>query len=323
MQTLARPVSVLALGLALCACGDGSQSADPAASPIDQRIQRLFPDDPSFGVVDRDQVRRMLEVPPEDDAPFYMVNLIRHREQAEYADGRESTLTGAEADGIYGGLILPILADIGARPVFVANVERNLIDDDGARWTQIGVVRYPSRAKFFEMLEREDFRRAAVHKEAGVEKSLVLVAHLEGDPLPDVLRDVDLSSVPYPPTPEDPPIAVVHLLDYNDVAQYADGRETSLTGREAMRLYEEGRQEQNVFGLGVRPGLYLLIEGEVVGDGRDWEEFRINNFPSRATFAQVSSPDSLGEAGIVHRQAALRETYTQLTAPLLTEVGYN
>ncbi|MDG2304353.1 MAG: hypothetical protein P8R42_06800 [Candidatus Binatia bacterium] len=101
-------------------------------SPIEQRIQRIFPDEPSFGVVDREQVRRMLEVSPEDDAPFYMVNLIRHRERAEYEDGRENDLTGAEADGIYGGLILPILASVGARPVFVANVEVNLIDADGA-----------------------------------------------------------------------------------------------------------------------------------------------------------------------------------------------
>ncbi len=321
MKTHTAILSVVVLGLSLAACGDGSQPA--TVSPIEQRIQRLFPGDPPFGDVDRAQVRQMLEVPPEEDGPFFMVNLIRHREHAEYPDGRETNLTGEQADGIYGSLILPILLDIGARPVFVANVEDNLIDADGAAWTQIGVVRYPSRAKFFDMLERQDFVDAAQHKLAGVEKTLVLVADIDGEPLPDALRNVDLSSIPYPPTADDQPIAIVHLLDYNDIAQYEDGRETMLTGREAMSLYETGRQDQNVIGLGVRPGLWLAIEGEVIGDGREWEEFRINNFPSRATFEAITTADSLDEAGVEHRVAALRETYTQRTAPLLTEVGYN
>ncbi len=313
-------ILALLVGLTLAGCGDGSQS--DTVSPIDPRIQQLFPSDPSFGVVDRAQVRRMLEVPPEEDGPFYMVNLVRHRERAEYADRRETDLTGAEADRIYGSLILPILSDIGARPVFVADVAENLIDPDGAGWTQVGVVRYPSRAALFGMLEREDFRAAAEHKNAGVEKSLVLVGHLQGAPFPDALLEVDLSSVPFPPTTEDPPIAIVHLLDYTQIAQYRDGRETSLTGREAMALYEQGRLEQDVLGLGVRPGLWLVIEGELVGDGRAWEEFRINNFPSEATFRSITTGTSLGEAGIEHREAALRETYSQRTAPILTEVGY-
>ena len=181
---------------------------------------------------------------------------------------------------------------------------------------------YPSRAKFFEMLEREDFRAAAAHKDAGVEKSLVLGAHIEGDPVPDVLRQLDLTTVPFPPTEDDPPIAVLHLLDYNEIAKYRDGRETTLTGREAMQLYQDGRASQDVFRLGVRPGLWLEIEGELVGDSREWEKFRVNLFLSRATFASITTTDSLDDAGVEHRFAALRETYTQLTSPILTEVGY-
>lgn len=264
----------------------------------------------------------MLEVPPEEDGPFYMVNLIRHRERAQYPDGRETNLTGAEADRVYGSLILPILAEIGARPVFVSDVETNLIDDGSGAWTQIGVVLYPSRAAFFDMLEREDFRAAADHKDAGVEKSLVLVGRLDGEPFPDAFFEVDLANLPTPPTPEDQPIAICHLLDYHDIAQYADGRETTLTGREAIGLYEQGRQDQDVLGLGVRPALWLLIDGELVGDGRQWDEFRVNYFPNRATFFQIANADSLEEAGVEHREAAINDTYTQLTDPLLSEIGY-
>lgn len=323
MNRLTHPLSALVIGLALAGCGDGAQSASSSAPlTIDQRIDEIFPSDPSFGTTNREQVRRMLETPPEEDGPFYMVNLIKHREFAEYPDGRETNLTGAEADGVYGSLVLPILFDIGARPVFVASVELNLIGQDGTVWDQVGVVLYPSRAKFLEMVTSDALRDAAAHKQAGVERSLVLVATVEGDGIPDALRQVDLATVPTPPTPENPPIAIIHLLDYHEIAQYEDGRDTTLTGREAMSLYEQGRQDQDVVGLGVRPGLWLLIEGELVGDGRGWDEFRINNFPNRDTFFQIANADSFDEAGGEHREAAINDTYTMLTAPLITEVGY-
>lgn len=323
MKRLGSPLSALVLGLALAACGDGAQSASTSEPPtIDQRIREIFPSDPSFGAVNREQVRRMLETPPEEDGPFYMVNLIKHREFAEYADGRETNLTGEEAAAIYGSLALPILSDIGARPVFVAHVDLNLIGD-GTSWDQVAVVLYPSRAQFLEMAASDALRDAGVHKQAGVEKSLVLVATVDGDGIPDALRQLDLTTVPTPPTPENPPIAMIHLLDYHELAQYEDGRDTTLTGREAMTLYEQGRQDQGVLELGVRPGLWLLIEGELVGDGRVWDEFRINNFPNRDTFFQIGNADSFDEAGGEHREAALNDTYSMLTAPLITEVGYD
>lgn len=319
MKTLVlRTLLACTAALLATGCGDGSQPASTSA--IDQRIQELFPTDPPFGTTNRDQVRRMMQVPAEEDGPFYMVNLIRHRERAEYPDGRETDLTGAEADGLYGQSILPILLDIGARPVFVGDAELNLISSDGETWDQIGMVRYPSRAKFFEMLEREDFRAVSQHKAAGVEKTLVLVSVPQQAPFPDEFYQVDMSSVPHPPTPDDPPITMAHLLGFHEIAQYEDGRETTLTGREAMALYEQGREQQGVIGRGVRPGLWVDIEGELVGDGRTWSEFRLNNFPSRAAFWDVASVSE--EAGIEHRNAAIRDTYTQLVAPFINEWGY-
>jgi hypothetical protein len=238
-----------------------------------------------------------------------------------YADGRETDLTGAEADAVYGSLVLPILASIGAEVVYVANVERSLIDPDGAAWSQVAVVRYPSRAQLVAMLERQDFRDAAAHKVAGIERTIVLVTEPVEPSLPADLRRGDLSAVPFPPTPDDPPVTVFHLLDFNDIAQYADGRETDLAGREAMALYEQGRAPQ-AFPIGVRPGIVLAVEGELVGDGRPWEEVRVNNFPSRATFAQLITDESLEDAGIVHREAALADTYALLAAPIVNGVGY-
>ncbi len=318
LKSLAKVLVVLSLA-ALVACGDHDGGPD---DPIEARIDELFPEDLAFGTLDREQLRAMMLVAPEADGPFYMVNLIRHRERAAYPDGRESALSGREADELYGALIFPILLEIGAVPIFVADVEAPLIDDDGAAWTQVGIVRYPSRAAFVEFLGRKDVREAAVHKRAGVEQTTVLVTNESATRFPASLRSVDLDSLPFPPSEEDPPLAIVHLLRFNEIAQYADGRETGLSGREAMALYEQGRQAQGVLQLGVRPGIWLEVEGEFIGDGRTWHELRINNFPSRASFARVITNESLEEAGIEHRAAALAATYALQTAPMINQVGY-
>jgi hypothetical protein len=301
------------LAAALAGCGGGS-------SDVDARIDALFGDVP-FGALNREVARGLIDVRPEADGPFYMANFIRHRERAQYRDGRPTDLTGAEADAIYGAQVLPILLSIGAQPIYVGDVEVWLIDPDGAGWDQVTVVRYPSRAQLVAMLERDDFRAAAEHKIAGVERTTVLVTNEAPSPLPEELRRVDLAVLPFPPTPEDPPVTVVHLIDFNDVAQFADGRETRLSGREALELYERARTPQ-AFPLGVRPGIRLAVEGELIGDGRPWEEVRINNFPSRAAFTQLISAESLDQAGIENREAALADTYALLVAPVINQVGY-
>lgn len=310
-------LSAALLAAAVCSCGGGGGGE---SSAIEAQIDDLF-GDAAFGTLNRDMARRILETPPAEDGPFYMVNYIRHREHAEYPDGRSSDLTGPEADAIYGQLVFPILLSIGAQPIYVGNVETPLVDRDGAGWDQVTVVLYPSRAQLVSMLGRDDFRAAAEHKYAGVERSTILVTDLAAPLLPDELRRVDLASLPFPSTPADPPVTVVHLIDFNDVAQFADGRETDLTGREALELYERARTPQ-ALPLGVRPGIRLAVIGELVGDGRPWEEFRINNFPSRAAFQQLITAESLDQAGIENREAALHETYALLVAPLINQVGY-
>jgi len=53
---------------------------------------------PGYGQIDHDYGVKLATTPPEADGPVWMVNLMRYRERAEYADGRETTLTGREAD---------------------------------------------------------------------------------------------------------------------------------------------------------------------------------------------------------------------------------
>jgi hypothetical protein len=231
-----------------------------------------------------------------------MVNLIKFREKADYADGRETDLTGREADALYAPF--EFLAEIGAEIVFAADVETNLISFEGTQWEQIGIVRYPSRALFFQMTQDEEFQARAIHKDAGVEKSLVIVTQLRA---PVTLPERD--DIPNPATEDDPPVAIAHLLAYNEIADYGpDSSEPERSGEEAMALYEGGAApiaiEQGAGPLG-----WFDVEGVLIGDEREWDEFRINLFPSHAAFEAVVA-DPTRQAGEVHRQAAIEDTYT-------------
>jgi hypothetical protein len=60
---------------------------------------------------------------------------------------------------------------------------------------------------------------------------------------------------------------------------------------------------------GVGPISWFEIEGVFIGDGREFDEFRINVFPSHTAFSTVIA-DPARLAGQVHRTAALEDTYT-------------
>jgi len=47
-----------------------------------------------------EQIKGFME--GDTDTPVYMVNLLKFKDKAEYEDGRETDLTGAEAYAIYG-----------------------------------------------------------------------------------------------------------------------------------------------------------------------------------------------------------------------------
>jgi hypothetical protein len=41
-------------------------------------------------------------------------------------------------------------------------------------WDRVAIVRYPTRASFFAMQERKDFKEAHVHKKAGMDFTIIL-----------------------------------------------------------------------------------------------------------------------------------------------------
>lgn len=133
---------------------------------------------PSFGRIDHEYGAWMATQPVEDDGPIYMVNFMKYRERAVYADGSDEGRSGREADDAYAPT--DVLAAIGAVPVFFAEVE------PGGDWDRVGIVRYPTRRAFVEMQGRADFRDKYRHKVAGMERTIVCGALPIGVRPPDV-----------------------------------------------------------------------------------------------------------------------------------------
>jgi hypothetical protein len=263
-----------------------------------------------YGAVDEDLARAMADTAPEDDGPVWMVNLMRYRPLAEYADGRPTELTGVQADDLYAPL--DSLAAVGARIVFLGEVETQLLGDPPP-WDRVAVVRYPTRRSFIEMQQRPDFVEHHVHKDAGMAATIVTMG-LPFAPPPVPADAPELDQVPFPSTPEDPRIVVVHAVAFDrEGAELADSVE-------ALRSYTEHAARVAV-PHGVRIAGWFDCEGTIIGDGRRWDQVRFNAFPSRAAFmAVVQDPDRL-EAQREFREPAMSDTYTMIVRPLIDELA--
>lgn len=132
----------------------------------------------TYGTVDRAYEEQLRKVAAEDDGPVFMVNLMRYKPTAEYPDGRETDLTGAQADALYAPF--DVFAEIGAELALYATVLEE-VDGDGAAFDAVAVVRYASRRSFVEMQERPDYLDRHVHKEAGMDWTIIVVSTPRSD----------------------------------------------------------------------------------------------------------------------------------------------
>ena len=114
--------------------------------------------------------------------PIDMLNLVRLRERAVYADGREAS--GAEAYAAYGRESGPVFKRVGGRIVWRGSFELMLIGPAAEHWDHCFIARYPSVAAFVEMIRDPVYREAVKHRQAAVEDSrLVRLADIEGGDL--------------------------------------------------------------------------------------------------------------------------------------------
>jgi hypothetical protein len=118
----------------------------------------------------------------EPGGPMWALNLMKYREWADYADGRQTDLTGAEADEVY--LPHEHLAAVGSRIILLAPVLHHLRGDDH-RWDRIAIAQYRDRVAMIEMNESKAFQVDEQHKDAAMDFTIVMAAFpIDDDPVP-------------------------------------------------------------------------------------------------------------------------------------------
>jgi hypothetical protein len=101
------------------------------------------------------------------------------------------------------------------------------------------------------------------------------------------------------------PIFMVNLLKFKDRAQYDDGRETTLSGREAYMIY--GRVVGELL---PKFGGRIIFAADVtflsLGQADElWDEVAIGMYPERASMVRMSMSEEW-RAAAVHRSAGLK-----------------
>ena len=213
---------------------------------------------PSYGRLNFDLLATWADRAPEHDGPVWCLNLMKYKPVAAYADGDggDTPVSGREADDRYAPT--DVLERIGAELCYVADV----VDQRSGEptWDRVAVARYPTRRSFVEMNTRTDFKEKHVHKEAGMEFTIILATHPDG------------------PTT---------LLD----------REALKTGTTVLRVARTpGSALPEVAGA-TRLATFT-VEGVVVGDDRTWNRVAYDFAPDADVTAALLA--ATGDADEIH-----------------------
>ena len=262
--------------------------------------------DPPYGQYNDEQIQKMLENPTV--GPFYMFNLIRFRDQALYTDGRETDLTGREANALYSPV--EYIEDIGARVIFNGDIGGTLAGVEGD-FDQVAIVEYPCPLALMSMSVHPGFKEQLAHKHAGVEHSYVMMTYAQ------VLEEFEIPASSFAPSEGDPAFEHIQVFRYFDKGQYDEASdEPQRTGAEAMAVYAENIKDPKA-NVGIYPKLRVEVDGVLIGDGSEWSSVWIDYIPSRSAFEALST-DSDFQAAQYHRAAAIDSEYGYVIQPAIS-----
>jgi uncharacterized protein (DUF1330 family) len=106
--------------------------------------------------------------------PFVMVNLLKFS-----AGGGHPGKTGMESYELYANLVTPLLRKAGGRLLWMGSVDQVFIGAEDEGFDHVMLVEYPSRQAFLDMVSSAEYLEANQHREAGLERAMLLAA----DPL--------------------------------------------------------------------------------------------------------------------------------------------
>ena len=108
--------------------------------------------------------------------PVAMVHLLRFRDRAAYADGRESDLTGAQAYALYRERLVEQVTAAGGRLVFRGAVRHLVLGQVEEPWDAVMVLEFPSAQTFVDVISAPQTAEWGTHRRAGLEGQLLIAA---------------------------------------------------------------------------------------------------------------------------------------------------
>ena len=117
-----------------------------------------------------EQINGFLENP--EIGPISMVNLLKFKDKAVYEDGRDTSLTGEEAYGLYAAEVINLVQKYGGEFLFAGKVNRLMLGEVEEMWDSIAIAKYPNRKAMFEMTMDPEYQKIHVHRDAGLKGQL-------------------------------------------------------------------------------------------------------------------------------------------------------
>ena len=102
------------------------------------------------------------------EGPVVMVNLLKFHAKAQYEDGRDANLTGAEAYQRYAAEVTRLVEGLGGKMIYGGRVTMTLIGEVSDGWDMVGIVQYPTRAAMAQMTMSDAYREIEIHRNAGL-----------------------------------------------------------------------------------------------------------------------------------------------------------
>jgi uncharacterized protein (DUF1330 family) len=122
-------------------------------------------------------ITRLLAEPP-SFAPA-MINFLAYKPEAAYTDGRDP-VSGRTAYGRYGIVAMRTVYRAGGRLLFAGRILAVLREATGGpavgRWDDVAAMQYPNPPAILSMEHAPDYHAALHHRDAGLERTLVIAS---------------------------------------------------------------------------------------------------------------------------------------------------
>jgi uncharacterized protein (DUF1330 family) len=106
--------------------------------------------------------------------PIVMLNLLKFKDKAAYADGRATELSGREAYMLYGAAMQKVVERNGGKFLFGGTIDQLVIGEVEEMWDTCALVEYPSAAAFARIATSPEVAEIGVHRAAGLAGQLLI-----------------------------------------------------------------------------------------------------------------------------------------------------